>query len=262
MRTNIIIAATAILAVVVLFFAFRSTPKTESTFDVLRTELIDSLQYPNSMALQEMHKDMVHAGGSSKTALLKQLSNEWLNLGQPAIASDYLRQLADNDPNYSNYMVAGSALSSVIGFDDDDKIRANLVYGARYCFEKALTFQPNDTDARIGLASVLVEGSNSPMEGITMLRGLDAEFPGNPKVNLELGRFSVMSGQFEKAIERFDTVLQKDSLNLQARFMMAQAYLGLQDTAAAIKAYENLIDVSDDPTVREQVGKEIQHLTH
>ncbi len=95
-----------------------------------------------------------------------------------------------------------------------------------------------------------------------MLRTLDAENPDNVAVNLELGKFSVMSGQFDKAKERFDKVLQKDSLNLQARYMIAQSLLGMQDTAAAVVQLEKLKSLTTDKTLIDQVDNEIHNLSH
>lgn len=260
MKSKIIAFAGAAAVVVLVYFGMSNKPPKVSAFDEQREKLIDSLHYPNGDALIQMHKDMTRASGGSKSALLNQLSEEWLKLGQPSISADYLRQLADNDPTYTNYMTAGAALSSLIDFEQSDNLRVNLVYGARYCYETAEKLQPGDLDARIGLGAVLVSGGNTPMEGIMMLREIDAENPGNVKVNLELGRFSVMSGQFDKALERFEAVLQKDSLNLQARYMIAQTYLGLKDTAEAIGALEKLKSMTTDPTLVGQVETEINNL--
>ena len=85
----------------------------------------------------EMHHDMQKASASSKTALLQQLSDEWLQIGQPVIAADYLRQKAESEPTYENFMRAGSALSSLIDFVEEEDLRVSVVYGARFCFEEA-----------------------------------------------------------------------------------------------------------------------------
>ncbi|MBK8344918.1 MAG: tetratricopeptide repeat protein [Bacteroidetes bacterium] len=252
----------AVIAIAILFFGFSNKPPVRSAFDEQREKLIDSLNYPNSAQLEDMHSDMLKSSQGSKGALIQQLSDEWLQLGQPAIAADYLRQKADNDPSYENFMRAGSALSSLIDFVQEENLRASVVYGARYCFEEATQLQPDDLDAKIGLATVLVSGTNAPMEGIMMLREIDAAHPDNPKVNLELGRFSVMSGQMDKALERFDKVLQKDSLNLQARYMKAQTYLGLKDTSAAILELERLKSMTTDSMIVNQVQAEIHNLNH
>ncbi len=259
MRNRILAILGAIALIVIIYFAFSNKPQKISAFDEQREKLMDSLQYPNNASLSKMHRDMLQADGSTKSTLLEQLSDEWIQLGQPSIAADYLRQLADNDPSFENYMRAGTALSSLIDYESDDQVRVNVVYGARYCFEKALSYQPDDIDAKVGLAAVLV-GSNTPMEGIMMLREIDQQHPGNIKANLELGKFSVMSQQYDKAIERFNVVLQKDSLNLQALYMLAQAYLGTHDTLNAVKTLERTTTLTSDTLILNQIRQEINNL--
>jgi tetratricopeptide (TPR) repeat protein len=259
LKTTLIAGASALALACILYFAFSNKPPQISVYDERREKLIDSLQYPNGDALLAMHGDMQKADGETKTALLEQLSNEWLALGQPSIGADYLRQMADHEPSYENYMRAGTALNSLIDYEADEQVRVNVVYGARYCYEKALEFNPEDIDARIGLASVLV-GSNDPMQGIMMLREIDSQYPGNIKANLELGKFSVLSGQYDKAIERFAVVLQKDSLNLQALYLMAQAYVGIQDTLSAIQTLEKTSTLTSDSLILNQIRLEINNL--
>lgn len=261
MKSKIIAAVAAVVVIAALYFGFSNKPPKVSAFDEQRENLIDSLKYPNSEALLDMHADMLHAKGGSKTALLNQLSDEWLKLGQPSIASDYLRQIADNEPTFEHYMTAGNALAALIDYEQDDNMRVNVVYSARYCYETAMKMQPENLDAQIGLASVLVSGTNAPMEGIMMLRDIDAKNPGNVRVNLELGRFAVMSGQFDKALGRFESVLQKDSLNLQAQYMIAQTYLGMKDTTGAVAAFQKLKTITTDPMILEQVDNEINNLS-
>lgn len=262
MKQYLIPIGLAVVVILGMNFLLNNKPPQQSAFDERRAVLIDSLQYPNSKDLERMEGDMEKAEGATKTALLRQLSDTWMGLNQPSIAVDYLRQLADNEPNYENYMRAGSAMRSLIDFEPDDNLRVNLVYGARYCYETAEKLKPGDLDARIGLAAVLVSGTNQPMEGIMMLRELDAESPNNTAINLELGKFSIMSGQYDKAIERFSSVLQKDSLNLQARYMIAQAYLGQQDTTQAIGQLEKIKSLTTDATLVDQVNAEIKNLEH
>ncbi|MFI5170751.1 MAG: tetratricopeptide repeat protein [Chitinophagales bacterium] len=262
MKSVLIAVALAILCVAVLFFGFTNKPPKKSVFDLRREKLVDSLHYPNGELLISMHDDMLRSSAGSKTTLLKQLSEDWLNLAQPAISANYLLLLADNEPTYENYMVAGQSLANLIDFEKDENLRVNVVYGARYAFEQAEKLKPGDMDAKIGLATVLVSGTNSPMEGIMMLREIDASNPDNIKVNLELGRFSVMSGQYDKALERFERVLQKDSLNLQARYMMAQTFLGMHDTSTAIIELEKLKSFTTDKTITDQVDMQIRNLNH
>ncbi len=260
MNKQVIAVACGALLLIILYFGFSNKPPQNSVFDARRAHLTDSLQYHNGEALLSMHNDMWKAQGESKKVLLQNLSEEWLKLRQPAIAADYLRQLADYDHSYENYMNAGSALASLISFEEENSMRVNIVYGARYCFEQALKLQPDDVNAKVSLASVIVQGTNNPMEGITMLREVESNHPENVQANIELGRFSIISGQLDKAIDRFGIVLEKDSLNLQAYYLMAQAYLGLKDTSKAMSTLEKAVSLATDSLVVNSLRQEIKEL--
>jgi lipopolysaccharide biosynthesis regulator YciM len=65
-----------------------------------------------------------------------------------------------------------------------------------------------------------------------------------------LGMLSVKSGQLDKAIERFNTVLEINPERTEVNFFLGQVYLQQGDTTKAIQSYEAFIrnakyDVSD-----------------
>ena len=73
-----------------------------------------------------------------------------------------------------------------------------------------------------GISSVLQ--SEAPMQGIMMLRQVLKEEPGNVKANLALAVFSVVSGQYEKALNRFQLVLGAEQKDESAAEFLAQIY--------------------------------------
>lgn len=249
-----------VLLVGVLYFATSNKPPKISAFDSLREKIMDTAAFSNADKISRLQNDLSKAKGTEKEQLLANLSHEWEHTGYLPISADYLRQKADAFPTYDNYMEAGNALFNALGTDTTETMQVNMVYGARYCFEKAEELKPGDIDAKIGLATVLVQGTNEPMKGILMLREIVAQDPGNVKANIELGRFSMMSGQYDKAIERFNAVLQKDSLHLQSRYFLAEGYLGIQDTASAIKTLEKIIEIEKDTTVQNRIRLYINYL--
>ena len=259
MKKPFVAVILAVALTAVLYLGFTNKPPKVSVYDDLRHKLMDSLQLQDEALLSDEHNLLRNSDQNKKAELLKDLSSRWLKLGQPAIAADYLRQLADLFPSYDGYMIAGNLFLDQIATEQRDEIRTNIVYGARYCFDQAETQKPMDLDARIGKASVIVEGTTNPMEGVMMLREIDASNPGNEKVNLQLGRFSMMSGQYDKAVQRFTAVLEKDSLNLQSRFLLAQSYLGLNDTVKALQALEEAKSLADAP-MKEQIQAQINNL--
>jgi hypothetical protein len=260
LKKQILVAAGAVIVLGVLYFGFSNKPPKVSAFDEKRTALLDSLEIPTEnsiVAIQAaLEKDPENIG------LLDSLSHLWFHAGFPAIAADYDRQIADLDPSVANYIRSGKSFFDAFPSDTTQTMQVNLVYGARYCYEKALELDSTNIDARIGLASVFVQGTNEPMKGITLLRELDQEVPGNTLINMELGRFSMMSGQYEKAIERFIVVLQKDSLNLQAHFLLAESYMAVGDTLQSVEALRRTQGLTGDPVLDNQVSQYIESLTN
>lgn len=244
----------------VLFFAFSNKPPKISAFDVFREELLDSLDLSNEEKIISFQKQLNRTSADEKNEILVELAHQWEHAGYLSIAGDYLRQHADRAPSYEGYMQAGDMLFKALTTDTAETMQVNLVYGARYCYEKAMEIRPGDTDAQIGLATVLVQGTNEPMKGILMLREIVSKDPGNIKANMELGKFSMMSGQYDKAIERFAAVLQKDSLHLQSRYFLAEGYLGLKDTSNAINTLEEIIEIEKDTMVQSRIQLYINYL--
>jgi lipopolysaccharide biosynthesis regulator YciM len=258
LNKQLLLAGIGIALVLVIYMAFTNKPPAITAFDEKRSLLLDSLEIPGEERLRELE---VKLTGKISDAELDSLSHGWYHAGYPDIAADFDRQLADRKPSVAAYMRAGQTFFEALPTDTSQTMQVNLVYGARYCYEQALAIDSNYLDARIGLAQVFVQGTNEPMKGIMMLRELDAQYPGNVAINMELGRFSVMSGQYDKAIERFNSVLQKDSLHLQARFLLAESFMAVGDTVQAVKTLEKTIGLTGDPVMDDQVRQYIESLT-
>jgi tetratricopeptide (TPR) repeat protein len=79
-----------------------------------------------------------------------------------------------------------------------------------------------------------------PMAGITMLRDLAAEYPNEPLPHFYLGLFSMQSGQFDKAVERFEKVIVLDPKLLSAYTYLAEANLALGNQDRAVEILEAL----------------------
>jgi len=257
---QLVAVAAGLILVAAMYFGLSNTPPKKTAFDLLREALIDTAGIRDLERIQSLETELQHAKGPEKEAKYEALAHQWEHAGYFTIAGDYLRQKANAFPTYENYMEAGQALFNALNTDTTETMQVNLVYSSRYCFEKALELKPGDLDAQIGLATVLVQGTNEPMQGIAMLRAVLEKEPLNTKANLELGRFSMMSGQYDKAIERFTAVLQKDSLHLQSRYFLAEGYLGNSDTAAAIGQLEKIIEIEQDTSVKNRIRLYINYL--
>lgn len=86
------------------------------------------------------------------------------------------------------------------------------------------------------------------MKGILQMRSLSEKYPENADLQWNMGLFSIQSGQYEKAVTRFENVLNLDAQRLDAYMKLAVSYLALQDTSAAKGVLISLIDKSEGDT--------------
>lgn len=102
-------------------------------------------------------------------------------------------------------------------------------------------------------AIALVEQGTDPMKGVMMLREIIRKDSGNVKAHYYLGEFSMQSGQWEKARQRFLKVIELDSSMHEAFLKLAITNSNLGDTAAAIANYATYKSHLRDEKHREEV---------
>ena len=100
---------------------------------------------------------------------------------------------------------------------------------------------------------IISEGSRPPMEAIGLLREVIAEDPNHSMANYRLGEFSVMSGQYEKGIERFQKVISLDPLNSGAIRYLAISFNETGETKKAIDVIEAYVSENPDSPVMDEI---------
>jgi len=110
---------------------------------------------------------------------------------------------------------------------------------AKELFQKALEIDPKNDSLKIGLGSSILFGNlgEGPMEGIRLIREVAERDPENMYAQFMLGLGGMISGQFDKAIERLLKVVQHQPENVEAILMLADAYEQHNDKANAVKWY-------------------------
>lgn len=89
------------------------------------------------------------------------------------------------------------------------------------------------------------ESPEAQMKGILQMRALADKYPDNADLQWNMGLFSMQSGQYEKAVARFEKVISLDANRLNAYMQMARSYSALQDTSSAQKVLVTLIEKSE-----------------
>jgi len=137
---------------------------------------------------------------------------------------------------------------------------------ARDCFERALAIAPDDLGIKVDLGVCLVEGASllgiAPMEGIGVLKQVEQLDPDNIKALINLGYFSIRSGQFDKAEERFRRVLEADPTYVEAYLYLADMYEKQQQKGKALEALASYRDLTDDPARKAEVERYMKELSN
>ena len=111
---------------------------------------------------------------------------------------------------------------------------------AKELFEKALQHDPGNDSLKIGLGSCYLLGniSETPMQGILMIKEVADRNPNNVYAQFMLGMGGMISGQFDKVIDRMLKVVQHQPDNVEAMLILAEAYERTNDKANAAKWYK------------------------
>lgn len=114
-----------------------------------------------------------------------------------------------------------------------------------------------DLNIKIDHAVEMVKNDRDPMKGIMMLKKTLEENPKNPRVHLNLGIFSLQTGQYEKALEHFKAVIDSDPGITQAYYYLGQTYEELKNTEKAEIYYNKYKTLMNDSSLVNEVEKHI-----
>jgi len=95
-------------------------------------------------------------------------------------------------------------------------------------------------EAKLQQAIELVNGPN-PMQGIMMLREIVAKDTNNVEAHYWLGVFAVQSGQYDKAIPRFERVLRLEPDYINAYMDLGAVYKELGEKEKALTLFESAV---------------------
>lgn len=133
---------------------------------------------------------------------------------------------------------------------------------AKDLFERSLRVNPANDSSEVGLGAVyLFGGIGSPMEGIQKLRKVVDDHPQNFYAQITLGHASVVSGQLDKAIERFEKAIQIQPDNLEAILSLADVYERNGNKPSAVAWYKKSLPLINISGLKLEVEKRIAELS-
>lgn len=189
------------------------------------------------------------------------LGDTWNKSSKSVWAGHYYFKAAELKPGLENWLKAGDALNESLSNNQDTSSARLIFTESTKAFSEAIKLDSTNLDAKTGLGVAYVAGGDNPMQGIGLLLGVVSKDPNNIKANFSLGLFSMKSGQYQKAINRFKTVVSQKP-GAEAYFYLAQAYQNLNLKKEAIDAYLQSKKYIDDAQTLTSIDHLIKELTN
>ena len=200
------------------------------------------------------------AKAEEKIANAKVLAQKWEDFEQSVPSALYLEVVANSEPSLNNWLNTGNRFLKAFDNTQDSLVQPVMLQKANAAFTKALAIDSISNDAKTGLGISIVNGMGAPMQGIAMLMDVVKKDPKNLKANMNLGMFAIKSGQFDKAIIRFNDIISNIKATPDAYFYLATAYENLGKKQEAIDAYLNSKKLAANPTLTKFIDSKVTEL--
>lgn len=160
----------------------------------------------------------------------------------------------------SAFRRAGSLFQATAAISNTAEMSGFLIDKSVYAYQKALELDTASVDIKMQLASAYIEQGSGPMQGITMLLDIVAKDPANADAQLLLGKFAMMSNQFEKAVQRLEKVLSLRPQSNDALFLLAVAYQNTGNKTKALELLEKCKNNEKSVELKQEIEKYIRQV--
>jgi tetratricopeptide (TPR) repeat protein len=186
--------------------------------------------------ITSLENDFKSADEGLKYKLAQDLAKKWDAVEQPVPSALYLEIIAEKEKTLNSWLASGGGFMKAFDNNRDSTLQQPLLQKANASYSAAMAIDSTNLEAKTGLGVTIVNGMGMPMQGIAMLLDVVKKDPTNLKANMSLGVFAIKSGQFDKAITRFNDIIAVKPTP-DAYFYLATSYENLGKNKEAIDAY-------------------------
>lgn len=272
-RLPFLVVLGAIILFCLLYFGVRTKPLNRASIDKTRSlkaestissgELVENakktLASDALVSIEILEKELKETTNvGQKTEILKKISGKWYQLSNFAVSASYAEQVAMQTGQEEGWAIAGTTYSICYQRTESEALRSFCVDKAIRSLEQASSINPANSTHQLNLALAYVE--KQPMAGIQMLLQIVKEEPENIAALMALGDMSVRSNQVDKAIGRYQRVLEIDKNHLRANYGLAKVYESMNKKADALSYYKKSLSISDNESFSKEIEAIIKRL--
>jgi tetratricopeptide (TPR) repeat protein len=196
---------------------------------------------------------------SPTEANLQSLIDFYHKRGESVSEAYYTLQLGLLKKDAKTDLRAGELFSATAGISNDETLHQFLVDKAVESYKTALPLD-STTPNRLKLATAYMDQGTAPMQGVGILLDVVSKDSNNADAQLLLGKFGIVSRQYDKAIVRLEKVVSLRPQNYDALFLLAEAYREKGDKDKAIQALERCARMVDKPELKKEIEQYIKNI--
>lgn len=269
-RNQIILLSTCIIAALALYvFTDHKKPEDAAKADEHKHEM-PAQNMAEALDIQSYIEDITSRIEDNKIRTeieqlqtekaYNQLAEKFAQLDKPLAVAYYLTQNSLAEQKEDKLVKAGDYNMMLTQSAPDAKALNFLINNAIEAYEAANKVNPGNAGNRIKLAGAYMQQGAEPMKGVSMLLDIVKQDSTNVDAQMMLGRFGMVSGQYDKAIARFEKILYLQPQNSEALLMSAQCYESLGNKEKAVEMLEKCKNSLSDPELRKEIDKYIKEI--
>ncbi len=234
---------------------------TESILNTAKLALSES----QKISLLSIENQLIKAKNAQDSLKsYKALTKFWADSAQklaPYLYFSYSAALLENSEKSLTF-AAQLLVDNLLTPDAPPALLPWIAGNAKVLLEKALVINPKNDSAKINLGACYLFGnlSDNPMQGITKIKEVVDKDSTNAYGQFILALGGKKSGQYDKAIERFLTVINIQPNHIEAMIHLAECYELTDQKALAIEWYTKVRNSVNIPEAKEAISKRIKEL--
>lgn len=261
-----IVALFALTGVAV--YLFLPTTKEKSSVPV-SSEMAAAVKEPQDFDFEEyLGKVNATVNEDSLQRLSQWLSNEtydeltafYHQRGESVVEAYYTELAARKMNNVAQMEHAGDLFEATSAISNSEEMKTFLINKAVAAYETALASDTTNLPLKMKLAGTYIEQGTNPMQGIGILLDIVKKDPNNADAQLMLGKFAMMSGQFEKAIQRLEKVIYLRPRSNDVLFLLAIAHENNGNKQKALELLEQCKKQEQNPDLKREIDSYINRL--
>ncbi len=247
------------ISIVILILAFPRSKKI--TKPIIHVSTIDTTQSVDFSLYYQKDKNIQAAVQQyQKKEITIDSLILYLNKKQLPQLSAYFEEIKNiHSPIDTIWFHIGKNYYDALGFASDLSETEPILASAARCFNRAISFNEKNTNAKIMLASCYMQ-TNNPMLGIQMLKEIEKTDSSNVLLQMQLAEFSLRSNQLDKAIQRYKKALALDTNRIEIYAYLSEIYIQKKDTFESIQFLRKFAAKISDTVLKNSIHQYIYQL--